>query len=133
MFVRPWCGLKSLHIWFALDLTMDAMLSRHMFVALQVEETTADDEILIDDHHCGTCGSETGRPEVIVGMEVGLESGYNKTDNVEPGLLRNDGVDKVKTELFNREVCEMGAKCFPELCFAAVKYSAGNSMLIIMQ
>ena len=86
---------------------MDVTHSRRVSVALQVEETTADNEILIDDRHRG---SETGRSEVIVGMEVGLESGYNKTDDVEPGLLRNDGVDKVKTELFHREVCEMGAK-----------------------
>ena len=72
---------------------MDVTPSRRVSVALQVEETTADDEILIDDRHCGTHGSETGRSEVIVGMEVGLESRYNKTDDVEPGLLRNDGVD----------------------------------------
>ena len=106
---------------------MDVTPSR---VALQVEETTADDKILIDDHHLG---SETGRSEVIVGMEVGLESGYNKTDNAEPALLRNDGIDKVKTELFHHEVCEMGAKYFPELCFATVEDSAGNSMVIITQ
>ena len=88
--MRPRCGLKSLHIWSALDLTMDVTPSRRVSVALQVEETTADDEILIDDRHCGTCGSETGRSEVIVGMEVGLESGYNKTDDVEPGIVKFD-------------------------------------------
>lgn len=27
----------------------------------------------------------------------------------------------------------MGATCFPELCFTAVKYSSGNSMVIITQ
>ena len=31
------------------------------------------------------------------------------------------------------EVCKMGAKCFPELCFAAVEDSSGNSMVVITQ
>ena len=55
------------------------------------------------------------------------------TDNVELGSPRNDGIDKVKIKMFHREVCEMGARCFPELCFAAVEDSSGNSMVMITQ
>ena len=29
--------------------------------------------------------TETDRSEIIVRMEIGLESGYSKTDDVEPG------------------------------------------------
>ena len=35
--------------------------------------------------------------------------------------------------MFHREVCEMRARCFPELCFAAVEDSSGNSMVMITQ
>ena len=55
----------------------------------------------IDDRRHGTRGSETGRSEIIVGMEVGLQSGYSKTNDVEPGSPRNDGVDKGATCAFN--------------------------------
>ena len=73
------------------------------------------------------------RSEIVAGMEVGLESGYSNIDDMEPGLPRNDGVDKVKTKLFHREICEMGTRCFPELCFATVEDSSGNSMIMITQ
>ena len=109
---------------------MDVTPSRVVSFALQAEETMSDDEILIDDcQH----GRETDRSEIVAGMEVGLESGYSNTDDVEPGSPRNDGVDKVKTGIFHREVCEMGARCFLELCFAAVEDSSGNSTVMITQ
>ena len=38
----------------ALDLMMDVKSSRRLSVALQVEESTADDEILINDRHRGS-------------------------------------------------------------------------------
>ena len=65
------CGLKSLCKWSALDLTMDIMPSRCMSFALQAEETTTDDEILIDNHQLSTSGRETDRSEIVAGMEVG--------------------------------------------------------------
>ena len=69
---------------------MDATPSRRMSFALQLEETTSKDEILIDDRRRhGMRGSETGRSDIIVGMEVGLESGYSKTNDVEPGSPRS--------------------------------------------
>ena len=36
-----------------------------MCLALRVEETTSDDEILIDDHCHGSCDSEMDRSEII--------------------------------------------------------------------
>ena len=45
---------------------------------------------------------------------------------------RDDGIDKVH-KLFYCEVCKMVAKCFPELCFATVKDSSGNSLIVITQ
>ena len=112
---------------------MDVTPSKCISFTLQAEETTTDDEILIDNRQYGTHGRETDRSEIAAGMEVGLESGYSNTDNMEPGSPRFDGVDKVKTELFHREICEMGTRCFPELCFAAVEDSSGNSMIMITQ
>ena len=53
---------------------MDVIPSRCVSFALQAEETTTDDEILIDDHQHGTRGRETDRSEIVAGMEVGLES-----------------------------------------------------------
>ena len=49
-----------------------------MSFALRVQETTTDDEILIDDYRCD---SEMDRSIVggFVGMEVGLESGQSNT------------------------------------------------------
>ena len=38
--------------------------------------------------------SEIDRSDIIVRMEVSLESGHRKTDNLELGSL-NDGIDKV--------------------------------------
>ena len=111
---------------------MDETPSRRVSFALRVQETTTDDEILIDDYRCD---SEMDRSIVggFVGMEVGFESGQSNTGDVEQGSPTNDGVDRVRTELFHREVCEMGAKCFPELCFAPVQDSSGNSMVLITQ
>ena len=66
-----------------------------------------DDEILLDNHHHGTCGSmnsEMDRSETIFGMEVGLESGSSKTGDVQPVSPRNDGVNKTNIQLFHREV-----------------------------
>ena len=114
-------------------LTMDETPSRRVSFALRVEETTSNDKILIDDHRHVSCDSEMDRSEIIVGMEVGHESGQNNTGDVEQGSPRNDGIDKVKSALFHREVCDMGAKCFPELCFAPVQDSSGNSMVVITQ
>ena len=77
---------------------------------------------LICNHHHDTCDSmdsEMDRSGIIVRMEVSLESGHYKTDNVEPGSP-NDGVNEVK-KLFHCEVCEMGAKCFAELCFCCIR------------
>ena len=71
------------------------------------------------------------RSDIIVRMEISLESGHSKIDNVEPGSL-NDNIDKVK-KLFHCEVCEIGGKCFPELRFATVKGSLGNLMVVITQ
>ena len=44
---------------------MDETPSRHMFLALRVEETTSDDKILIDDHRHGSCDSEMDRSEIM--------------------------------------------------------------------
>ena len=41
------------------------------------------------------CVTEMNKSEIIVRMEVGLESGHTKTDDVEPGSQRDDGIDKV--------------------------------------
>ena len=115
---------------------MDGTPSIHVSVSLQVEETTMDDEILLDNRHHGTCDSMNGemdRSETIFGMEVGLESGRSKTGDVQPGSPRNDGVNKVNIQLFHHEVCEMGARCFAELCFVAVKDSSDNLMVVITQ
>ena len=99
---------------------MDGTPSRHVSFSLQVEETTTDDEILLYNRCHGTCDSMNGemdRPETIFGIEEGLESGNSNTGNVQPGSPRNDGVNKANIQLFYREVCEMGARCFTELCF----------------
>ena len=40
---------------------MDETPSRRVSFAVQVEETTSDDEILIDDHRHGSCDSEMDR------------------------------------------------------------------------
>ena len=69
--------------------------------ALQVEESMTDNEI--DDRHHGTHDSEMDRSEIIIGMEVGLESGHSRTGVLELGLPRNDGFNKVKSELYLRE------------------------------
>ena len=68
--------------------------------------------------------SEKDRAVIIVRMEVGLDNGQSKIDDVEP-VLMNDGVDKIYN-LFHREVCNMGAKCFLKLSFAAVENSSAN-------
>ena len=91
---------------------MDGTPSRHVSFSLQVEETTTDYEILLDNRHHGTCDSMNGemdRSETIFGIEEGLESGISKTGDVQPGSPRNDGVNKANIQLFHREVCEMGA------------------------
>ena len=54
--------------------------SRCISFALQADETTTDDEILIDDCQHGIHGREMDRSEIAAGMEVGLESGYSNTD-----------------------------------------------------
>ena len=95
-----------------------------------------DDEILLDNRHHGTCDSMNGemdRSETIFGIEEGLESGISKMGDVQPGSPRNDGVNKANIQLFHREVCNMRARCFAELCFAAVEDSLGNSMVVITQ
>ena len=100
---------------------MDGTPSRCVSFSLQVEETMTDDEILLDNRHHGTCDSMDGemdRSETIFGIKEGLESGISKMGNVQPGSPRNDGVNKVNIQLFHREVCKMGARCFTELCFA---------------
>ena len=64
---------------------MDGTPSRHVSFSLQVEETTTDDEILLDNRHHGTCDSMDGemdRPETIFGIEEGLECGISKTSDV---------------------------------------------------
>ena len=40
------------------------------------------------------------RSEIIIGMKVGHESGHSQTDDFEPGAPRNDGINKVKTDMF---------------------------------
>ena len=115
---------------------MDGTPSRRVPFSLQVKETTTDDEILIYNCHHGMCNSMNGgidRSEIIFGIVVGLESGFSKTYDVEPGVPRNDGVDKANIQLFHHEVCEMGARCFTQLCFAVVVDSSGNSMVVIIQ
>ena len=100
-------------------------------LSLQIEETMNDDKILIDNHLHSMCNC-MDRSEIIVRMEIGLENGHGKTDDVDLGSPRNNGVDKVN-KLFYHEVSQMGATCFPELCFTAAKYSSGNSMVVITQ
>ena len=115
---------------------MDGTPSRCVSFSLQAEETMMDDEILLDNCHHGmrdSMNSEMDRSEIIFGMEVGLESGRSKTGDVQPGSPRNDGVNKANIQSFHREVCEMGARCFVKLCFAAVEDSLGNPMVITQQ
>ena len=83
------------------------------------------DEILSDNYHHGTCDNMNSEIDKIVRMEVSLESVYCKTNDVELGspISRNNDVDKVN-KLFHCEVCKMEAKCFIELCFAAVDDSS---------
>ena len=53
---------------------------------------------LICNHHHDTCDSmdsKMDRSGIIVRMEVSLEIGHCKTDNVEP-VSPNDGVNEVK-------------------------------------
>ena len=47
---------------------MDVMPSRCVYFALQAEETTTDDEILIDDCQRGTRGREMDRSEIVAGI-----------------------------------------------------------------
>ena len=87
---------------------MDGTPSRRVSFSLQVEETTTDNESLLDNCHHGTCDSMNGemdRSETIFGMEAGLESGRSKTGDVQPGSPRNDGVNKANIQLFHHEVC----------------------------
>ena len=66
---------------------MDGTPSRRVSFCLQVEETTTDDEILLDNRHLGKCDSMDGemdRPETIFGIEEGLECGISKTGDVQP-------------------------------------------------
>ena len=81
------------HVWAARSLptrsalysTMDGTLSRCVSFSLQVEETTTDDEIILDNRHHGTCDSMDGemdRSEKIFGIEEGLESGISKTGDI---------------------------------------------------
>ena len=42
--------------------------------------------------------------EIIVRKEIGLESGYCKTDDIEPVSPRNNGVDKVIAQSVNSMV-----------------------------
>ena len=115
---------------------MNGTPSRCVSFSLQVKETMTNDEILIYNCHHGTCNSMHGdidRSETIFGIVVGLESGFSKMYDVQPGVTRNDGVDKANIQLFHHEVCEMGARCFAELCFAVVMDSSDNSMVVIIQ
>ena len=50
----------------------------------------------IDDHHHGTCDNEMDMSEMIVGMEGSPESGHTQSDDLEPGLPRNDGIHKLE-------------------------------------
>ena len=87
---------------------MDGTPSRRESFSLQVEETTTDNESLLDNCHHGTCDSMNGemdRSETIFGMEAGLESGCSKTGDVQLGSPRNDGVNKANIQLFHHEVC----------------------------
>ena len=127
---------KFFSTWSTLDSTMDGMPSRRVSFSLQVEETTVDDRILLYNRHHGTrdsMNSGMDRLETIFGIELGLESGSSKTGDVQLGSPRNDGVDKANIQLFHRTVCKMGARCFAEICFAAVEDSLGNSMVVITQ
>ena len=54
----------------------------------------------INDCYHGTCDNETGTSEMIVGIEVSSESGHTQSDDLELGLPRNDGVNKLKSEMF---------------------------------
>ena len=81
------------------------------------------DEILSDNCHHGMYDNINSEIYKIVRMEVSLESVYCKTDDVKLGSPRNYDVDKVN-KLFHREVCKMEAKCFIELCFAAIEDSS---------
>ena len=54
-------GYESLRTWSAMNLTMDETPSRCVSFTLQVEETTSDDEIVINDHCHGSCDSEMDR------------------------------------------------------------------------
>ena len=97
---------RSFSTWSALDSLMDGTPSRRVSFSLQVEETTTDDEIILDNRHHGTCGSMNGemdRSETIYGMEVCLESGCSKTGDVQLVSPRNDGVNKTNIQLFHRD------------------------------
>ena len=82
---------RSFSTWSALYSTMDGTPSRRVSFSLQVEETTTDDEILLDNCHRGMCDSMNGemdRSETIFGIKEGLESGIiSKTGDVQVSLL----------------------------------------------
>ena len=82
---------RSFSTWSALYSTMDGTPSRRVSFSLQVEETTIDDEILLDNCHHGMCDSMNGemdRSETIFGIKEGLESGIiSKTGDVQVSLL----------------------------------------------
>ena len=97
---------------------MDETPSRRVTFAVRVEETSTDDEVLIDDHR-----------NSISEVTTGTEDGNSNTGDVE----MNNGADKMKIKSFHREVCDTVAKRFPELCFVAVQDFSGNSMIVITQ
>ena len=81
---------RSSSTWSALYSAMDGTPSRHISFSLQVEETTTDDEIVLDNRHHHTCDSMNGemdRSEIIFGIEEGLESGISKMGDVQVSLL----------------------------------------------
>ena len=74
---------RSFPTWSALYSMMDGTPSRHVSFSLQVEETTTDIEIVLDNHHHGTCDSMNGemdRSETIFGIEVSSLCAFMRAD-----------------------------------------------------
>ena len=69
------------------------------------------------------------RSEIIIGMKVGHESGHSQTDDFEPGSPRNDGINKVKIEIFlcMQDGCQMLSRTL--FCYGqGYTSSSSNSM-----
>jgi len=81
-------------------------------------------------------------PEIDSELEDGIAGDNESTTRTEmsevageqdSGAVEIGEVDRAEYELFHNEVCELGARYFPDMCFAKARDDAGNSMVVITQ